>query len=175
MHAASHVRAVLPVAQRYGSRGGVTRRGGLEPLRSSLSVVVATLGALLVLLVPVPSAARPTSALGSSAATTGVAAGSNMLTGRRTHRSESVLAEVSTSGTMSSGPRATGHVAAWAAGGISSVVAPAHGAGPTLAAPVDRTVRAAVRRAVVPRATSSAIDPTGTRAGTWSSRAPPTV
>jgi hypothetical protein len=146
-------------------------RGPLEGLRRSAGLALAAFAAVATLLLPGPAVARPANMAGGSVATTGgVATGTTSHSGRRTHRGEQAGAAGSLAGPSStSGADASSPVLA------AVLVAASHGAGPTPAATLSSTPRAAVATATV----AGVPGPTGgsdqARAGTRSSRAPPTA
>jgi hypothetical protein len=146
-------------------------RGPLEALRRSAGLALAAFAAVATLLLPGPAVARPANVAGGSVATTGgVATAATSHSTRRTHRGEQAGAARSSVGRHSTnGADASSPVLA------AVLVAASHGAGHGPAATLPSTPQAAAATAPVAGEPSATAGSDQARAGTRSSRAPPTA
>lgn len=139
--------------------------------RRSLMLALATVAALVTLVLPAPAMARPLSLTsGSVAATSGAPSGSSSHNGRRTHRGEHARP-----GRSVVGQAASGGADAWSPTAVPAVTAGSSGSGLTLAAALPPSPSSVLCALTLVRSADDAGAAVLALVGARSSRAPPTL
>jgi hypothetical protein len=160
MGAARHVRLADP------------SRSPQAALRRSVGLALATVAALVTLLLPAPAVARPVNAAFGSVASTGLATGGTSHTERRTYRGDHLRS--GRSGDSVSAP-ATDASDASSLVRSAALTAQSHGAGPSSLAALPSAPRPFVGAVSAAGANGSPAALSAARPGACSSRAPPAV
>jgi hypothetical protein len=158
MRAARHVHVRVP------------SRSPVQAARRCLVLAVATIAALVTLVLPAPAMARPASLTsGSVAATGGALTGPSAPIGRRTHRGEQAR-----SGRSAAGPASTGRADARSLTHVSAAVAGSSGSGLMLAAALPPSPSTAISALAPARSPQDDGAASLALVGARSSRGPPT-